>query len=631
MEKLRDRRVLAFAGGVLVLYFYFDALAYQANRFLEIIGAVCLIALMLLREAVPEAKRMRVGETVVVLIGFVHAFIVMARDNFFLGVFDVALACVLYAFARGFTHANRAELKEIDELKSQEKAKENEYEIAKAQSDSAFAVWKTYVPAEEERFRAWADQKYHLSEKKAFIESHGVTPTVYRFLSDDMKDVNPRVYEKKRFDDLLAFITARKKEYLKVTNTEQYNRKSMTVSLTNQELLDLMNKKFTVTLIEQDSTKGGTMDLNFPYAPIVVRDVFCNNITKHITSEYLYAADRGYYDDKNALLAEIDMPWSADEDRLEKSAERDIMNALIKQYEQIKAGAEGEAIISNIVDMVSKVDASSQAICGATLTVPGINDLAENDIILVCTKGIYTIEVKNWNGDFIIGDDGIIDRATGEKRKDNPIGQSKYHADVLRKILKGIVSEDAIHPSVFMVNQHCTISAPTATIPVYVYDRGNGVDDLLADIGKSRISIDQDTREKIIRAILSAKTTDRRYNYEIPNYVRLMHKAEYIGTICEFYHNNRMLYYPRLIIELINKVKGKDYSFYPTARSNMLSADDPGHLLPGDYESGLIADGQFNNLLYIRSEYIKAAAEYFKMLADFAEMHVPNSQSGKRA
>lgn len=82
----------------------------------------------------------------------------------------------------------------------------------------------------------------------------------------------------------------------------------MAVSLTNQELLDLMNKKFTVTLIEQDSTKGGTMDLNFPYAPIVVRDVFCNNITKHITSEYLYAADRGYYDDKNALLAEIDMP-----------------------------------------------------------------------------------------------------------------------------------------------------------------------------------------------------------------------------------------------------------------------------------------------------------------------------------
>ena len=623
MEKLRDKRLWGYVIYGLVMCAYVGTLSFEANRVLEIIGGICLIGIMFLREVIPAAKRMPLGETIVVLIGFLHAFIVMARDDLSLGIFDVMLACVLYAFARCFTNANRAELREIDELGIQLVSKKKEYEIAAVKTNKALDVWPTFVPAEEERFRAWADQKYHLSEKRAFLELHGVTSAVYQHLNDDMKDINPRAYEKEKFDSLLALITARKKEYLEIAKTEQFNSKSATVALSNRELLELLDEEHTFS--DHDEVYLYTREFSIFGAINEFMSTFRPALARYITSQFSYAADRGYYEDKDALLNAVDMPWSKDDDAADKQTINDIKETLEKQYAQVAAGHKGEAVISTIVDMVSKVDASSQDIRGATLKVPGTNDLTENDIILVCSKGVYTIEVKNWNGDFIIGDDGIVDRDTGEKRKDNPIGQSKYHADVLRKILKGIVPEDAIHPSVFMVNRHCTISAPTATIPVYAYHSGDGVDDLLADIGESHADLDLSTREKAISAINSAKTADREYRYELPNYLQLKYKAEYMYAISEFYRDNHVLYYPHILNEITNKANGTAYSHYPTRESKMLSADDPGHLLPGDIEIGF-AFPELGTIPSINIKYLMDFIEYFSDMADYSKKHAPKKQ-----
>jgi len=72
-----------------------------------------------------------------------------------------------------------------------------------------------------------------------------------------------------------------------------------------------------------------------------------------------------------------------------------------KKIGKLKTGTEGE---NNVVDKLLKLDDSYHILCGVEIELPhwvtynGTKNLksAQMDIVVVCSKGVFMIEVKNW-------------------------------------------------------------------------------------------------------------------------------------------------------------------------------------------------------------------------------------------
>lgn len=496
------------------------------------------------------------GALIVLLIGITGAAMDLSAKKYASAILDLILLIVLYGSIKLLANANAKAMHVNDDVVEQVKLR-NDLIAALRQQKYEAEDWEKLIPEENKAFQEWADKKYGLPEMRSFVNEHHVMPALYAQLPAELKDVDPRAYEKAQFDKILAYIAEAKEKFSAIAESDAYKAPTMSVKLTNQEFLDLLNDKNVLQVQDKLNDKnvwhvlGKTEKMNMNETLNAFVSHRMPSFMSYFENVFAYATNIGYYRNQDQLDAKISWPWSKEFGA--QVFELDNARYELKdRYDQVTAGAEGEKIIASIAEMISKVDASATVFCGATLLAPGEKVAAENDIILICSKGVFTVEVKNWNGDFIIGDDGIVDSETGEAKSENPIAQSKRHANALRKILKGIVQPSDVHPSVFMVNEHCTVEAPTATIPVYVYNTQR-TSKLMSDIAKLPVCMDVEKRKNAAAAIENAKTSERRYAYNFPNFVRLAYQAQYMQDVYSYAQEAQPFYYLHALYLLRNK------------------------------------------------------------------------------
>ena len=525
---------------VILLIIFYTGWLY-INEIHGIIAGIIMLVFLFIRSATkPKEERLPIGEFCVLMLGVVRIISDINLQHYFTAICGVPLLFVLYAVLlqyqktkaegqRLFTDAHDEREKRYAKLRELDRQRENTLD------------WEQLIPAANEKLMA----QYNLDGMKAFVAEHGVMPSLYERLPAELKNVNPREYEKQHIDQLIAYVVKAKENYLSVADKAEYKADTLNFSLTNEEFIDVMNNASVLCWNNGNGNKRMQMEFAIDecfrgdYEPL---------IREYFFDIFSYAVRHGYYseDEKEKLIGYSELPWYSNK-TMSRWATGDISNELRQKYRQIEAGMEGEKTISDIAKMIRKADASAQVFCGITLKEPGTNSTSENDIILVCSKGVFTIEVKNWNGRFIVGDDGIVDAETSEVKSENPIAQSKRHAYILSKILKGIIPRTAIHPSVFMVNEHCTVSAPTASIPVYAYyDHNQRADKLLADIAALPAKLNADVQKQVSTAISSAQTQTRKYSYAFPNFLRLELHAKYMYDIFQYAETLEPLYYVHL-------------------------------------------------------------------------------------
>lgn len=522
---------------VILLIIFYTGWLYIDEIYGIIAGIIMLVFLFMRSVTAPKEERLPIGEFCVLMLGVVRIISDIKLRHYFTAICGVPLLFVLYAVLlqyqktqaegrRLFTDAHDEREKRYAKLRELDRKREKALD------------WKQLIPAANEKIMA----QYNLDGMRAFVAEHGVMPSLYERLPAELKDVNPRAYEKQHIDQLVAYVAKAKENYLSAADKAEYKADTLSFSLTNEEFIDVMNNASIMHF--NNGNNRGEME----FAIRKFRGDYEPYIHDYFSNIFSYAVKNGYYseDEKEKLIGYSELPWKSSE-TASRWATGDILHELRQKYRQIEAGVEGEKTISDIAEMIRKADASAQVFCGITLKEPGTNSTSENDIILVCSKGVFTIEVKNWNGRFIVGDDGIVDAETNEVKSENPIAQSKRHAYILSKILKGIIPRTAIHPSVFMVNEHCTVSAPTASIPVYAYyDHNQRADKLLADIAALPAKLNADVQKQVSTAISSAQTQTRKYSYAFPNFLRLERHAKYMYDIFQYAETLEPLYYVHL-------------------------------------------------------------------------------------
>lgn len=481
------------------------------------------------------------GALIVLLIGITGAAMDLSAKKYASAILDLILLIVLYGSINLLANANAKAMHVNDDVVEQVKLR-NDLIAALHQQKYEAEDWEKLIPEENKAFQEWADKKYGLPEMRSFVNEHHVMPALYAQLPAELKDVDPRAYEKAQFDKILAYIADAKEKFSAIAESDAYKAPTMSLKLTNKEFVDLINDHNVLRMQKPE------FQMSMPTALDTFEDGHTAFYFSYFSNIFSYAKKLGYYSDSDHLSVRIALPWWG-EHNVQVADERQACSDLAPRYAQVAAGIDGERVISKIAEMISKVDASATVLCGATLLAPGEKVAAENDIIIICSKGVFTIEVKNWRGNFIIGDNGIVDSETGEAKSENPIAQSKRHASVLKKILKGIVQPSDIHPSVFMVNDHCAVEAPTATIPVYVYSEQR-TSKLMSDIAKLPVCMDVEKREKAAAAIEKSKTSERRYTYEFPNFIQFAYQARYMYNVYSYAKKAQPFYYLHAIYRM---------------------------------------------------------------------------------
>jgi hypothetical protein len=111
---------------------------------------------------------------------------------------------------------------------------------------------------------------------------------------------------------------------------------------------------------------------------------------------------------------------------------RQINKFQYKKIGKLKTGTRGE---NKVIDELSKLDDSYHVLCGVHLSLPyavtynGSKNLrsAQMDIVVVCPKGVYMIEVKNWSNNYAKNNNSF-----------NPYEQTERAGRVLWISLQGI-------------------------------------------------------------------------------------------------------------------------------------------------------------------------------------------------
>ena len=104
-----------------------------------------------------------------------------------------------------------------------------------------------------------------------------------------------------------------------------------------------------------------------------------------------------------------------------------------KKVGKLKTGTRGENVV---IEELSKLDDSYHILCGVRLSLPytvrynGTKNLrsAQMDIVVVCPKGVYMIEVKNWSNQY----------ANNNSKSFSPYEQTERAGRVLWISIQGI-------------------------------------------------------------------------------------------------------------------------------------------------------------------------------------------------
>lgn len=151
------------------------------------------------------------------------------------------------------------------------------------------------------------------------------------------------------------------------------------------------------------------------------------------------------------------------------------LNEIINSYRGLISGAKAEEDTRIIISTFDhKVKYLVNHRCCARKTQDENVIYAENDIIIVCQQGIFTLEIKNSSSDLMITSNGDLVRTNSGKR-DNIVEQCLRHVNITQRVLEEELGEAypqvkdiVVEPIIIIANNAVELKDNCKRVPVLI-------------------------------------------------------------------------------------------------------------------------------------------------------------------
>ena len=247
---------------------------------------------------------------------------------------------------------------------------------------------------------------------------------------------------------------------------------------TNEEAVNILRSEY------YGDMPLDTKEINYDYIPA------CSELTDFVSN-----AHRGYYrvrDESYSRNGTLKLPelfleiakkknYYIDQDTFEKSLcifetlgrnavdSFDVYQKNFERYKVLKTGYDGEKLIEDYVeDVILEQFECVQMFKNANLKTETGNS-NEHDVIIVCTKGIFSIEIKNYEGFIEVSNAGII-KISGKTvdEKGDFVIQSENHRLNLAQVFSNTKYKKYIHMIVALAKSEPRI-INDSDFPIFSY------------------------------------------------------------------------------------------------------------------------------------------------------------------
>ena len=151
------------------------------------------------------------------------------------------------------------------------------------------------------------------------------------------------------------------------------------------------------------------------------------------------------------------------------------LNEIINSYRRLVSGAKAEEDTRIIISTFDhKVKYLVNHRCCARKTQDENVIYAENDIIIVCQQGIFTLEIKNSSSDLMITSNGDLVRTNSGKR-DNIVEQCLRHVNITQRVLEEELGNEypqvkdvVVEPLIIIANNAVELKDNCKRVPVLI-------------------------------------------------------------------------------------------------------------------------------------------------------------------
>ena len=186
-----------------------------------------------------------------------------------------------------------------------------------------------------------------------------------------------------------------------------------------------------------------------------------NQKPDEIISRFSQVVSYSVKDNKDATLNKLN------DIKLSMAEITNAINVNYNNYNKIKTGMQGELRVQNVINTTK--DPNWILINSANLPIVNTDQTFENDAILITDRGVFAIEIKNYeNAEFEISTEKKFYIVRGKTRtlweeksdRDNPIVQVEKHEDYLIKLLSDAFKRDMskyVFPIIILSNDQSSV------------------------------------------------------------------------------------------------------------------------------------------------------------------------------
>lgn len=246
------------------------------------------------------------------------------------------------------------------------------------------------------------------------------------------------------------------KKYLEnIKSTIQKKRNRIYIILRSKNYLSKDRYTNNELLNELDRFQNDLLSNNFRKENISNLEELCNFIKKKKNLFFCFNEENKIFKstDFDYLLESLDkMKRSVSNIKSGKYAEKETLR-VIKTFSD-----KNKYLINNRISVIDKQDGKCM--------------YAENDIVFICKKGIFSLEIKNSLRDLIIDEKGNLIR-TGYQTKEDVVQQCLNHVNITRRALEeeiynryNIYKTVDINPIIVVANNNIEVTNKNKRIPM---------------------------------------------------------------------------------------------------------------------------------------------------------------------